>query len=157
MPNPLLDTSSLPRFTDLAPEQVVAALNELIAAHRQKLEALLDEIPNPDFDSLVAPLEEMEHELARVWSPVSHLQGVLGSREWRDAYNAALPLMTEHGTEISHNVRLQRAYAAVDERLPDDVSPARKSVWSSAIRIRMRFSFIPVCLPRLESLRPGRM
>jgi oligopeptidase A len=150
MPNPLLDTSSLPRFTDLAPEQVVAALNELIAAHRQKLEALLDEIPNPDFDSLVAPLEEMEHELARVWSPVSHLQGVLGSREWRDAYNAALPLMTEHGTEISHNVRLQRAYAAVDERLPDDVSPARKSVVQHALR---DFRLAGVDLPDADKAR----
>jgi oligopeptidase A len=150
MPNPLLDTSSLPRFTDLAPEQVVAALNELIAAHRQKLEALLDEIPNPEFDSLVAPLEEMEHELARVWSPVSHLQGVLGSREWRDAYNAALPLMTEHGTEISHNVRLQRAYAAVDERLPDDVSPARKSVVQHALR---DFRLAGVDLPDADKAR----
>jgi oligopeptidase A len=95
MLNPLLDTSSLPRFADLAPDQVVAALTELIAAHRQKLEALLDGTPNPDFDSIVTPLEEMEHELSRVWSPVSHLQGVLGSHEWRDAYNAALPLMTD--------------------------------------------------------------
>ena len=120
MPNPLLDTSSLPRFADLAPEQVLPALKELIAAHRQKLEALLNETSNPDFDSLVAPLEEMEHELSRVWSPVSHLQGVLGSREWRDAYKAALPLLTEHGTEISQNVRLQQAYAAVDEQLNSD-------------------------------------
>ena len=42
MSNPLLDTSSLPRFNELAPEQVVPALSELIAEHRQKLEALLD-------------------------------------------------------------------------------------------------------------------
>jgi len=134
MPNPLLDTSSLPRFAELAPEHVVAALSELIAAHRQKLDALLDETPQPDFDSLVAPLEEMEHELSRVWSPVSHLQGVLGSQEWREAYNAALPLLTEHGTELSQNTRLQRAYAAVEERLSDDVSAAQKSVVEHALR-----------------------
>jgi len=134
MPNPLLDTSSLPRFGDLAPEQVVPALKELIAAHRQKLEALLDETSNPDFDSLVAPLEEMEHELSRVWSPVSHLQGVLGSREWREAYNAALHLLTEHGTEISQNVRLQQAYAAVDKQLNGSKDSARKSVVLQALR-----------------------
>jgi len=45
MSNPLLDTSSLPRFAELLPEQVVPALSELIAAHRQKLEALLDNTP----------------------------------------------------------------------------------------------------------------
>ncbi|NIL93926.1 MAG: oligopeptidase A [Woeseiaceae bacterium] len=134
MPNPLLDTASLPRFDELAPEQVVPALSELIAEHRRKLDALLDEHPEPDFDVLVPRLEEMEHELARVWSPVSHLQGVLESAEWREAYNAALPLLTEHGTELSQNSRLQQAYAAVRRKLPEDASPAQLSVVDHALR-----------------------
>lgn len=92
MTNPLLDISSLPRFTEISPEHVMPALSELIAAHRQKLDELLANTPEPDFDSLVAPIEEMDHQLSRVWSPVSHLQGVLGSAEWREAYNKALPL-----------------------------------------------------------------
>jgi oligopeptidase A len=150
MPNPLLDTSSLPRFADLSPEQVVPALNELIAAHRKKLEALLDETPAPDFDSLVAPLEEMEHELSRVWSPVSHLQGVLGSREWREAYNAALPILTEYGTELSQNARLQQAYATVEKQFPDDVTPARKSVVEHALR---EFRLAGVGLPEADKSR----
>ncbi len=150
MSNPLLDTSSLPRFAELSPNQVVPALSELIAAHRQKLDALLDETPEPDFDSLVAPLEEMDHELSRVWSPVSHLQGVLGSPEWRDAYNAALPLLTEHGTELSQNVRLQRAYAAVEKQLPSDVSPAQKSVVTQALR---DFRLAGVDLPEADKAR----
>lgn len=150
MPNPLLDTSSLPRFAELAPDQVVPALSELIAAHRQKLEALLDETPQPDFDSLVAPLEEMEHELARVWSPVRHLQGVLGSQKWRDAYNAALPLLTEHGTELSQNARLQAAYAAVEARLPHNVSAAQKSVVEHALR---DFRLAGVDLPDAQKAR----
>jgi oligopeptidase A len=150
MPNPLLDTSSLPRFADLAPEQVVPALSELIAVHRQKLDALLDATPQPDFDSLVLPLEEMEHELGRVWSPVSHLQGVLGSREWREAYNAALPLLTEHGTELSQNTRLQRAYATVSEQLPEDVCATRKSVVEHALR---DFRLAGVDLPEADKSR----
>ena len=126
------------------------ALSELIAEHRQKLYALLDENTNPDFDALVEPLEEMEHELARVWSPVSHLQGVLESREWRDAYNAALPLLTEHGTELSQNSRLQRAYAAVASRLPNSASPAHKSVVEHALR---DFRLAGVDLPEAEKAR----
>ena len=43
MSNPLLDTSALPRFAELAPDQVVPALSELIAEHRQKLDSLLAE------------------------------------------------------------------------------------------------------------------
>lgn len=134
MPNPLLDTSSLPRFSELLPGQVVPAITELIAEHRQKLGALLDSNSQPDFDSLVAPFEEMEHELSRVWSPVSHLQSVLGSKDWREAYNAALPLLTEHGTEISQNLRLQQAYAAVAEGFTDAASAAQRSVVEQALR-----------------------
>ena len=88
----------------------------------------------PEFDAIVAPLEDMEHELSRVWSPISHLQGVLGSREWREAYNEALPLLTEYGTELSQNAALQQAYARVDEHLPTDASVARRSAVEHALR-----------------------
>ena len=134
MDNPLLDTSSLPRFGDIAPEHVVPAVSELIAAHRQNLAELLDSESDCSFDGLVARVEDMEHELSRVWSPVSHLQGVLGSREWRDAYNEALPLLTEHATEMGQNVALQKAYAAVEAQLGEDAPEARKSVVRQALR-----------------------
>ncbi len=134
MTNPLLDTSSLPRFGDIAPEHVIPALTQLIADHRHRLDELLSNTPDPDFDTLVAPIEDMEHELSRVWSPVSHLQGVLDSREWRDAYNEALPLLTEYGTELSQNARLQQAYARVDDHLPAEAGTAQRSTVEHALR-----------------------
>jgi len=150
MTNPLLDTSSLPRFTEISPEHVMPALRELIAAHRQKLDELLTSKAQPAFESLVAPLEEMDHELSRVWSPVSHLQGVLGSGEWRDAYNEALPVLTEHGTELSQNVPLQQAYAAVDSSLGEAADPARRSVVAQALR---DFRLAGVDLPAASKAR----
>ena len=66
MSNPLLDTSSLPRFAEIAPEHVLPALEQVIAAHRDKLDELLGSTGDPDFDSLVAPLEDMEHELSLI-------------------------------------------------------------------------------------------
>ena len=150
MTNPLLDTSSLPRFAEITPDDVLPALEALIASQRNRLTALLDNTPDPDFDSLVAPLEDMEHELSRVWSPVSHLQSVLGSREWRDAYNAALPILTEFGMEISQNGRLQKAYAEVDSKLPADAGEARKSTVAHALR---DFRLAGVDLPDREKAR----
>ena len=126
------------------------ALSELISAHRQKLDDLLDNTPQPKFASLVAPLEEMDHELSRVWSPVSHLQGVLGSGEWRDAYNKALPLLTEYATELSQNSRLQQAYAAVDAEFPAGESSSKKSVVEQALR---DFRLAGVDLPDAEKTR----
>ncbi len=110
------------------------AITTVIAEHRSRLDALLDNATKPDIDSLVSPVEQMEHTLGRIWSPVRHLQSVLGSPEWREAYNQALPLLTEHGTEISQNERLQRAYAAVGSKLAPDASPASRSAVEHALR-----------------------
>ncbi|MBT8100225.1 MAG: M3 family metallopeptidase, partial [Gammaproteobacteria bacterium] len=134
MTNPLLDTSSLPRFADISPDHVIPALTEIIATHRQRLDALLSTSDEPDFDSFVVPVEDMEHELSRVWSPVSHLQSVLGSNEWRDAYNKALPILTEYGTELSQNTDLQHAYAAVEGKLSRDADVSRRSAVEHALR-----------------------
>lgn len=134
MTNPLLDTSSLPRFAEITPDHVIPALTEIIASHRHRLGELLSNPATPDFDSFVAPLEDMEHELARVWSPVGHLQSVLGSSEWRDAYNEALPLLTEYGSELSQNAELQRAYAAVGRQFSADADLARRSAVEHALR-----------------------
>ena len=134
MTNPLLDTNSLPRFDEIAPEHVLPALTEMIARHREKLETILGDSANPAFESVVVPVEDMEHELSRVWSPVSHLQSVLGSPEWREAYNKALPMLTDYGAELSQNLKLQQAYAAVGAALPEDVPPARRSAVEHALR-----------------------
>jgi oligopeptidase A len=150
MSNPFLDTSALPRFGDVRPEHALPALQELIAAHRRKLAELLDPANSRDFPSLIAPLEEMSHELSRLWSPISHLQSVLEDPAWRGAYNASLPLMTEHGTDLSQNIDLQQAYQAVLDNLPDDATPAMKALVEQELR---DFRLAGVALPEKEKAR----
>ena len=150
MANPLLDTSALPRFGEISPSDVLPAIEQLISEHRKQLDALLEKNPEPDFESLVVPIELMEHELGRVWSPVTHLQSVLGSQEWREAYNKALPLLTEHGTEMSQNVRLQRAYADVGQSLTAGANESRRSAVDHALR---NFHLAGVDLPAADKNR----
>jgi len=150
MANPLLDTSALPRFGEISPDDVMPAIEQMISDHRKQLDSLLERNSSPDFDSLVVPIELMEHELGRVWSPVTHLQGVLGSQGWRDAYNQALPLLTEHGTEMSQNARLQRAYADVSRSLTADASESRRSAVDHALR---DFHLAGVDLPEKDKNR----
>jgi oligopeptidase A len=150
MSNPLLDTTALPRFDELRPEHVQPALNELIAAHRRKLAGLLDDPAAKNFSSLIAPLEEMSHELNRVWSPVSHLQGVLEDPAWREVYNASLPLMTEHATELSQNKRLHEAYQQIADTMPEDATPAMRMLVAQELR---DFRLAGVALPEKEQAR----
>ena len=150
MTNPLLDTSDLPQFDAIEPQHAVPALEELISAHRRKLAALLDDDDARDFASLVTPLEEMSHELGRVWSPISHLHSVLDSPEWRDAYNAALPLMTQHCTELSQNKALQQAYEQVGDSMPADATPAMHKLVEQELR---DFRLSGVALPDDQKAR----
>ena len=150
MSNPLLDTTALPRFDEVRPEHVQPALDELIAAHRRKLAGLLDDPAAKDFSSLIAPLEEMSHELSRAWSPVSHLQSVLEDPAWREAYNASLPLMTEHATEISQNKRLQEAYQNIADTMPEDATPAMHMLVAQELR---DFRLAGVALPKKQKAR----
>ena len=150
MTNPLLDTSDLPQFDAIEPQHAVPALEELISAHRRKLAALLDDAGARDFASLVTPLEEMSHELGRVWSPISHLHSVLDSPEWRDAYNAALPLMTQHCTELSQNKALQQAYEQVGGSMPADATPAMHKLVEQELR---DFRLSGVALPDDQKAR----
>lgn len=147
MTNPLLDTSALPRFDDLKSDHAEPALRKLIAAHRQKLAALLDNPDTSDFESLVTPLEDMGHELSRVWSPVVHLQSVLGDAGWRAAYNTCLPLLTEHSTQISQNTRLQEAFERIAATLPADAATGRRAVLEHALRA---FRLAGVALPEKD-------
>jgi len=144
MSNPLLDTSGLPQFDLIKPRHAVPAIEELIAAQRQNLASLLANDEARDFDSLVAPLEEMSHELSRAWSPISHLQSVLEDSAWRDAYNESLTMMTEYGTELSQNKQLQEAYQAVADTLPGDATAEKKVLLEQELR---DFRLAGVALP----------
>lgn len=150
MPNPLTDLSTLPRFSEIRPEHALPALQELIAEHRRKLADLLGDTTQRSFDTLVSPLEEMNHELSRLWSPVRHLQSVLEDPAWRDAYNATLPLMTEHDTELSQNMELQQAYQAVADDLASDAEPAMLMLVRQELR---DFRLAGVALPDAQKER----
>src|SRR3984957_5008135 len=89
--NVLLQETALPRFDAIEPEQIEPAISRLIAEQRLR-GAEIEAEPNPSFGSVVEPLEELQHRLSRVWSPVGHLNAVMNSESLRSAYNACLPL-----------------------------------------------------------------
>jgi len=150
MKNPLLDISTLPKFNEIKPDHVLPAIEETILNHREKLNSLLSDNKTPSFNSLIAPIEIMEHELKRIWSPVSHLQSVLGSKDWRQVYIKALPLLTKHSTETSQNTELQQAYSKVSESLKKDIDYSEKSAVEHALK---NFHLSGVDLPEKEKNR----
>ena len=79
MPNPLLQMTDLPPFHAIKPEHVEPALDAVLAENRAEVARLLEEVTNPSWDNLVAPLEALDDRLNRIWSPVSHMNSVVNS------------------------------------------------------------------------------
>ena len=70
--NPLLASHELPPFDEIRPEHVVPAIEKLLADNRSAIDALVAhaEQEAPSWQSLAAPLEELNDRLAQAWSPI---------------------------------------------------------------------------------------
>ncbi|MEH8150503.1 oligopeptidase A [Aeromonas veronii] len=115
MNNPLLTMDSLPPFSQIKPEQVQPAVIQAIADCKQKISDVLAQRDPHTWDSLIAPLEEVNDRLSRIWSPVSHLNSVLNSEALREAHDACLPLLSEFQTYVGQHEGLYQAYLALSQ------------------------------------------
>lgn len=108
--NPLLKPHVLPPFAVIEPQHVLPAVQSLTQSNLAALEEQLAQLDEPDWASLVAPLEEREDRLSQAWSPVSHLNGVANNPQLREAYNSSIALLTEYNTRMGQNRALFSAY-----------------------------------------------
>ncbi|CDT99180.1 oligopeptidase A [Vibrio coralliirubri] len=113
MSNPLLTFTDLPPFSQIKPEHVKPAVEQVIEACRNKIEQVLEGNTSPSWDNLVAPIEEVDDRLGRIWSPVSHMNSVVNSDELREAYESCLPVLSEYGTWVGQHKGLFEAYKAI--------------------------------------------
>lgn len=143
MDNPLLSDFSLPPFGSIRPEHAEPALRDVISRHRLRL-ARIEAETNPSFSNVAEPMEAMQHELSRTWSPISHLNGVVNSEALRDAYNACLPLLSDYQTDVGQSEALYRAYHAVEQREGPKLDATRHRVVTNALR---DFRLAGVALP----------
>jgi len=110
MNNPLLQNSVLPLFSQIKPEHVEPAIDQLLAEARAVVEQHLQATAEYTWENLVEPIEDAEDRLGKAWSPVSHMNSVVNSDALREAYNACLPKLSEYSTEMGQNERLFNAY-----------------------------------------------
>lgn len=110
--NPLLDFSGMPRFRDIRPEHVTPALDWLLADNRRRRDELLAQ-SSFTWGNFAQPLEDMSERLARLWSPVSHLNAVMNNDALRTVYNDNLPRLSEYYTEMAQDERLYAGYRGI--------------------------------------------
>jgi len=135
MTNPLLQAHTLPAFSEIKPEYVEPALDNVLEQAKIFVDDLLIKIKQPTWQNLAVPMEELDASIDQVWSPVSHLNSVMNSDELRVAYNACLPKLSEFGTELGQNEDLYKAYKTLASSAAyDELDVAQKKVIDNALR-----------------------
>ena len=113
MSNPLLQFHDLPPFSQIQPEHIEPAIDQLLTESKHHIDELATNANNYSWDSFVQPLEDIQDRINKVWSPISHLNSVMNNEALREAYNNCLSKITEFHTEISQDKRIYTGYHAI--------------------------------------------
>jgi oligopeptidase A len=135
MSNPLLANTELPLFSQIKPEHIEPAIDQLLSEARATVENSLNATTDYTWKNLIEPIENAEDRLGKAWSPVSHLNSVMNSDELREAYNACLPKLSAYSTEMGQNEALFKAYKSIAES--DDyaaLDTAQQKIIQNALR-----------------------
>ncbi|MCC4862811.1 oligopeptidase A [Vibrio splendidus] len=155
MSNPLLTFTDLPPFSQIKPEHVKPAVEQVIEECRNKIEQVLEGNTSPSWDNLVAPIDEVDDRLGRIWSPVSHMNSVMNSDELRDAYESCLPVLSEYGTWVGQHKGLFEAYKAIKaSEAFSALNQAQQKTITDALR---DFELSGIGLPADEQHRYGEI
>ena len=128
MSNSLLNFTELPYFSAIKTAHVIPALETTLAGAREEIK-ILRAISNPSWADFALPMEDIEERISRVWSPVSHLNGVKDSAELRDAYAQGIELLTEYNSELSQDTGLYEQYKKLHNGASfKQFSPAQQTI-----------------------------
>ena len=128
MSNPLLNITDLVDFPAIKPEHVVEGMKTLIADAESTLKTVTAKESPATWDDVITPLENKTLALSRAWGAVSHLMSVCDSPALREAYNQALPLVTQFWIGLSQST-LSEKYLAIKK------SPAFSTLSATRQRI----------------------
>jgi oligopeptidase A len=132
--NPLLKCSGLPSFTEIKPEHVEPALNQLLSELNEELTQLEADV-KPTWNGLVEPLERLTERLTWSWGIVSHLMGVKNSPELRQAYETSQPKIVQFSNRLSQSKPIYNAFKALREGdIWNTLDSAQQRIVESSIR-----------------------
>lgn len=134
--NPLLaPVSELVDYAAVKPAHIVPAVEELLGIARKAVDQAADPALAPTWEAVVEPLDTASERLWRAWSVAGHLNAVVNTPELREAYNAALPLVTEFSTWVGLHEGLYKQYQRL-AAAPDFASwtPVRRRIVEMALR-----------------------
>lgn len=128
MSNPLLNITDLIDFPAIKPEHVVDGMKALIADAESTLKTVTAQETPATWDDVITPLENKTLALSRAWGAVSHLMSVCDSPALREAYNQALPLVTQFWIGLSQSTLSDKYLAIKESPKFSDLSATRQRI-----------------------------
>lgn len=154
--NPLLTYTDLPPYSHIDAEQVVPAIDNVLANNRQAIDSLLKNPPSPlTWENTALVLDEINEKLSKTWSPVSHLNAVMNNEALRVAYEACLPKLSSYSTEMGQNKPLYELYQALNNSpAANNFNTSQQSILKHILR---DFHLSGIDLPPAEQQRYGEI
>ncbi|MDB9521128.1 M3 family metallopeptidase, partial [Dolichospermum circinale CS-1225] len=132
--NPLLQSSGLPAFADIKPEQVEPAFNYLLAELEKQL-TILEANIQPTWTGLIEPLEKLTERLNWSWGILNHLMGVKNSPELRIAYEQVQPQVVQFLNILGQSKPIYNAFKAIRNSYTwETLDSAQQRIIKAAIR-----------------------
>jgi len=134
--NPLLaPVQDLVDYAAIQPAHVVPAVDELLEVARAAVEKAADPALPATWEAVVEPLDSASERLWRAWSVAGHLNAVVNTPALREAYNAALPKVTEFSTWVGLHEGLYKQYQRLRDAPGFEAwSPVRRRIVDLALR-----------------------
>ncbi|MCP4009891.1 MAG: M3 family metallopeptidase, partial [Proteobacteria bacterium] len=101
--NPLLSNSTFPLFEHIQAAHLIPALEGVLTQNREHISVLCNADTVPGWENFVDPMEDMNENIERLWSPISHINAVRDSEALRTEVQKALAMLSAYSTEIGQN------------------------------------------------------
>ncbi|AEP28754.1 oligopeptidase A [Brumicola nitratireducens] len=132
--NAIENVSGLPLFSQISTQDIVPAIKKAI----ENCKSTIDEVVkngNATYAEVVERIDDTDDILARMWSPVGHMNSVVSSDELREAHDACLPMLSEFGTWVGQHKGLFSLYQQLRESNEfATLNEAQQKVVTNAIR-----------------------
>ena len=127
----MMTKTNLPQFSQMDLNQFSEKLDALLAGNLKKIDDLLEKNQTFTWNNLIKHLDDMDDELEKLWSPLSHLHGVTNTPEIRATYESSLPKLSAYQSAIGQNSKLYEAVKSIDTT---NLDAAQKTIIEDTIK-----------------------
>ncbi|MEM7465367.1 MAG: M3 family metallopeptidase [Pseudomonadota bacterium] len=127
---------ALPIFSAIDTNCLVGELENLINDIKKSIDDHFATDKSTTWEELIRPLEDKADQLSKFFSPIAHLHNVADTPDLREAYNEALPLISNYSNEYSQDQRVYKAFEALSDcdSRTKFLTPAQRQATNNALR-----------------------